>query len=82
MISQGEATVELLSSGIDEFNGLLQSRLEDFTAANTGITAKIIDTAVAFNTALDDPTSYGAPDATCYNADGVSCVSYNLEFAG
>lgn len=77
MISEGEDAVALLAAGIDEFNGIIESSLADFTAANTGVTAKIIDTAVAFNTAIDDPTSYGSPDATCYNADGVSCVSHS-----
>lgn len=75
MLSQGEAAIELLAAAIDDFNGLIESNLADFTAANTGITAQIVDTAVAFNKAIDDPTAYGAPDATCYNADGVSCVS-------
>lgn len=64
-----------LVAAIANFNELIASHLEDFTTANTGVTAKIVDTHVPFNTAIDNPEEYGAPDATCYNEDGVSCVS-------
>lgn len=68
---------EQLVSAIAGFNELIASHLDEFTTANTGVTAKLVDTHVPFNTALDDPAEYGAPDATCYNEDGVSCVSPN-----
>jgi hypothetical protein len=68
-------TGEQLVTAISNFNELIESSLEDFTTANTGITAKLVDTHLPFNTAIDDPEEYGAPDATCYNEDGVSCVS-------
>lgn len=76
MIAQGAESNKLLVAAIDQFNELLASNLESFTKANKGVTAKIVDTAVAFNTAIKDPESFGAPDATCYNEDGVSCVSF------
>jgi phospholipase/lecithinase/hemolysin len=63
-----------LSAAIASYNTLLASGLENFKAGRN-VTVKLVDTHVPFNEALDNPTEYGAPDATCYNADGVSCVS-------
>lgn len=37
----------------------------------------IVDTAGPFNRALESPTAYGAPNATCYNSDGKSCLWFN-----
>lgn len=68
---QGEA------AAIAKYNDAIATRLEAFKAANGGVTAKIIDTAAPFNKALDNPTAYGAPDATCYNEDGKSCLWFN-----
>jgi phospholipase/lecithinase/hemolysin len=62
---------------IEEYNSLLASRLAAFKAANSGVTGVIIDTSVPFNTAIANPTAYGAPNATCYNADGASCLWFN-----
>ncbi len=62
---------------IKRYNDLITARLSNFTAANSGITAKIVDTAVPFNTALENPKEYGAPDAACYNSDGKSCLWFN-----
>ena len=66
-----------LSAAIASYNTLLASGLENFKAGRN-VTVKLVDTHVPFNEALDNPTEYGAPDATCYNADGVSCVSRQL----
>ena len=65
------------AASIATYNEALAARLAAFKAANAGITATLIDTAAPFNTALDAPTVYGAPNATCYNADGVSCLWFN-----
>ncbi|KAL2174104.1 carbohydrate esterase family 16 protein [Thermothelomyces heterothallicus CBS 202.75] len=62
---------------VDKYNEALAANLEAFTDKNSGITARIVDTGVPFNTALDNPTDYGAPDATCYNSDGKSCLWFN-----
>ncbi|KAK7429777.1 hypothetical protein QQZ08_003622 [Neonectria magnoliae] len=74
---QGEASNALLISAINQFNELLESKLAEFNQDNEGITSKIADTSVAFNTAVQDPEAFGAPDATCYNGDGVSCLWFN-----
>lgn len=68
---------EAEEAAIAKYNDAIAQRLEAFKASNSGVTAKIVDTAVPFNTALDNPTEYGAPDATCYNEDGTSCLWFN-----
>ncbi|ROW03687.1 hypothetical protein VMCG_05353 [Cytospora schulzeri] len=65
------------ASIITEYNDMLESGLANFTSMNSGVTAKLIDTSIAFQTAIDNPTAYGAPNATCYNSDGTSCLWYN-----
>ncbi|OIW27680.1 carbohydrate esterase family 16 protein, partial [Coniochaeta ligniaria NRRL 30616] len=62
---------------IAEYNTLIATRLAAFKAANPGVTGKVIDTSVPFNTAIANPTAYGAPNATCYAADGNSCLWFN-----
>jgi phospholipase/lecithinase/hemolysin len=36
-----------------------------------------VNTTKVFNKALDNPTAYGAPNAVCYNSNGVSCLWWN-----
>jgi phospholipase/lecithinase/hemolysin len=38
------------------------------------VTAQLFDTTPTFDTVLNNPTAYGAPDATCVNGDGKSCL--------
>lgn len=77
MLAYSEDVQELVASVIADYNDLLTSGLTNFTSVNDDVTAQIIDTSVPFQTAIDDPTEYGAPNATCYNADGTSCLWYN-----
>lgn len=71
MVDSGEQLVDAIAN----FNELIESSLEAFTTANTGVAAKLVDTHLPFNTAINNPEEYGAPNGTCYNEDGVSCVS-------
>lgn len=66
---------EPLKAAIASYNKLLKSRLAAFTARRA-IKAKIVDTHVPFNEALNNPQKYGSPNATCWNQDGKSCVSH------
>lgn len=77
MLAQSADARTLEAAVIAEYNALLASRLAAFSAANPGVTAKVVDTSVPFNAAIDNPTAYGAPDATCFNADGNSCLWFN-----
>ncbi|KAM7192395.1 hypothetical protein V8F20_008855 [Naviculisporaceae sp. PSN 640] len=62
---------------INKYNTALASRLASFVQQNAGVDARLLDTWVPFNQALENPTRYGAPNATCYNADAVSCLWFN-----
>lgn len=77
MMAQSEDARTTEIAAIAKYNDLIATRLEEFAAANEGVNGKVIDTAKPFNTALDDPTAYGAPDADCYDDDGTSCLWFN-----
>ncbi|KAH6847833.1 hypothetical protein B0I37DRAFT_415545 [Chaetomium sp. MPI-CAGE-AT-0009] len=72
-----ESQQQVEAAAIAKYNDALTAGLAAFTTKNTGITSKIVDTTAPFNTALDNPTKYGSPDATCYNGDGKSCLWFN-----
>jgi phospholipase/lecithinase/hemolysin len=65
---------KLLRNSIATWNQILTTKLATFTAANRGVKTTLVDTTTAFNTAIENPTQYGAPNASCFNSDGVSCV--------
>lgn len=77
MLQQSTDARDSEATVITKYNQLLASGLAKFTSANSGVTAKIIDTTTPFMTAINNPTAYGSPDATCYNADGKSCLWFN-----
>jgi hypothetical protein len=77
VLAQSEDVRKTEDADIAKYNDLIAERLEAFEAANEGVTAKIVDTAPPFNTAIDDPKAYGAPDAVCFAADGNSCLWFN-----
>lgn len=77
MIGQSETDLAQLRSDIDEYNAQIAERLATFKSANSGTTGQVFDTAPYFEAAINDPAAYGAPDATCYNSDGVSCLWYD-----
>jgi phospholipase/lecithinase/hemolysin len=77
VVAEGSTTVSEEGAGVAYYNQLLVAAIATFKAANEGVTTYVYDTTVPFMQAIDDPTAYGAPNATCYNADGVSCLWWN-----
>lgn len=75
MIKQGPDSNAMLVKSINLYNSKIASKLQAFKQANSGVKAVIVDTSVSFNKAIKNPTAYGAPDATCFNNNGKSCVS-------
>lgn len=72
------ATVDAQEAAIiAEYNDLLASNLANFTATNDGVTAKLVNTTIPFQTAIDDPQAYGAANATCFDDDGTTCLWWN-----
>lgn len=74
ILYQSADRVASLRSDIKTYNTELASRLATFKSKHSDITAQLFDTAPTFSTVLDNPTAYGAPDATCVNGDGKSCL--------
>lgn len=77
MLANDAASEASLVSAIATYNSLLASKLATFKSQNSGTTAWIVNTSVPFYQAINNPTAYGAPDATCYNSDGTSCLWFN-----
>ncbi|TGJ84307.1 hypothetical protein E0Z10_g4460 [Xylaria hypoxylon] len=74
IIYESATRVASLHSDIQTYNTKLATRLSKFKSAHTDVTAQIFDTTPTFKTILDNPTAYGAPDATCVNGNGKSCL--------
>lgn len=62
---------------ISKFNSMLFSRVSSFASANSGMKAIIVDTQAPLNLAIQNPTTYGASNALCYNSDGKTCLWFN-----
>ena len=73
MMAQDEAVRDIEAAAVARYNSLLDAGKRAFEAANPGVWTKIIDTTQSFAFALDNPSFYGIPDATCTNPDGLSC---------
>jgi phospholipase/lecithinase/hemolysin len=74
VVAQGTSVQATEGAAVATYNNLLSSALASFKSANSGVNAYLYDTTTPFMTAINDPTAYGAPNATCFNADGVSCL--------
>ncbi|OQE08277.1 hypothetical protein PENVUL_c010G06863 [Penicillium vulpinum] len=64
------------------FNAALKTMVDEFIADNSGTTTVLYDSFAFMTKVLDDPTTYGFPDATCVNSNGVSCVWWNSYHPG
>ncbi|KAF7913076.1 uncharacterized protein EAE98_011627 [Botrytis deweyae] len=79
---QTAQNMDYVRGNISTYNADLVTRLATFEAANSGVTGTIFNTTESFYTVLDDPATYGLPDATCMNADGTSCLWYDSYHPG
>jgi len=77
MLNQSASAREQEAGVIAQYNDILFSQLGLFKSSNANVTATVINTAEAFDEALDHPAKYGAPDATCFNSDGKTCLWFN-----
>nr|XP_036588154.1 fungal cellulose binding domain-containing protein [Colletotrichum truncatum]KAF6799295.1 fungal cellulose binding domain-containing protein [Colletotrichum truncatum] len=77
MLANGADSNAQLAAAIKQYNDLIASNLAAFKAKNAGVTSWIVDTTAPFDKAINNPTAYGAPDATCFNANGLSCLWFN-----
>jgi len=76
-IESGSSTVAGVAADIADWNSALISRATQWAASNPGVTYEIVDTHSYFTTLLDNPTRYGAPNATCYDSSATKCLWWN-----
>ncbi|KAJ4387613.1 hypothetical protein N0V93_008209 [Gnomoniopsis smithogilvyi] len=62
---------------IGDLNDRYLARLAEFEEDNVDASVWTLNTTTVFDLALDNPTAYGSPDATCYDGDGTSCLWWN-----
>lgn len=77
MLAQANATQVQEGEAVETYNALLLKGVEDFKGRNDGVTTWVFDTSVPFMQAIENPKSYGARDASCFNGDGVTCLWFN-----
>ncbi|KAI0167653.1 hypothetical protein BJ166DRAFT_520377 [Pestalotiopsis sp. NC0098] len=77
MLENDASSEASLVSAISTYNDFVSSKLDTFKSSNSDVSAWLVNTSVPFYEAIDNPTAYGALNATCYNADGVSCLWFN-----
>ncbi|KAF2147023.1 carbohydrate esterase family 16 protein [Aplosporella prunicola CBS 121167] len=71
---QGETKLTKLRADIKSYNEALETRFAAFKTAHSGAQGQVFNVTPTFNKVINDPTSYGATDATCQSGDGTSCV--------
>lgn len=76
-MAEGSSTQTQEGAAVTYYNNLLTAAIANFKSANSGVTTHVYDTSTPFLKAINNPTAYGSPDATCYNSNGVSCLWYN-----
>jgi hypothetical protein len=77
LISDGASAQNTYKTDLTAYNNLLLSNIATFASKNTGVQYWILNTTTPFQTAINNPQAYGAPDATCYDAGGVRCLWWN-----
>ena len=75
--AQGALVQSQEAAAIAQYNNALTQKVAAFKAANAGVSTYILNTTTPFLTAINNPKAYGAPDALCFNGDGVSCLWFN-----
>jgi phospholipase/lecithinase/hemolysin len=74
---QTDADQASIAAAVAQYNVLLQTASDAFQKNNPGSTTIVVDTQNPFNVMLDNPTVYGATNATCYDSDGTTCLWWN-----
>jgi phospholipase/lecithinase/hemolysin len=77
VVAEGAADAADVGEAVVLYNQLLTQAVQQWRSETSGVSTWIFDTTTPFETVINDPTAYGAPDNLCYNADGVSCIWYN-----
>lgn len=66
-----------IAAAVELYNGIMARNLKSFKRKHHKAKAWLVSPSKAYYEALDDPQKYGAPDDTCENEDGLSCLWWN-----
>jgi phospholipase/lecithinase/hemolysin len=72
-----EPNAATLKVVIANWNSQLPTRIAVFKTAKSDANITLVDTQAPFNTAINNPKSYGSPNTTCINANSKSCLRFN-----
>lgn len=72
-----ETAANITAHAVNDFNELLETGLYGFRRNNANATVWLLNSTTIFDLALDNPSAYGATDATCYKSDGTTCLWWN-----
>ena len=81
LIERGSAQQAKIAEAISQFNIAQNTTVSAFRAEHPAARVVYVDVQETFNKVLNDPTAFKAPNSSCFNSDGVSClwwVSSNL----
>lgn len=73
-ISQGANTTGPAAADVADWNHVLVRRAARWGAARPDARYRVVDAHAVFTAILDSPASYGAPNATCYDASATKCL--------
>jgi len=76
-VNQGPAIAGIVKTNIQIWNSQFKKSAAQWAADHTDTNVKLLNTHSIVANILDNPTKYGAPDATCYNSTGTSCLWWN-----
>ncbi|KAK3998107.1 SGNH hydrolase-type esterase domain-containing protein [Cladorrhinum sp. PSN332] len=79
---QSAAGRQRVMNSIGSFNSQVAARLEAFKQSKGDVHTVVVDSAGAINEAVGNPRAYGAPDATCLNRNGQSCLWWDALHPG
>ncbi|PMD33864.1 carbohydrate esterase family 16 protein [Hyaloscypha variabilis F] len=77
VLAESNATQTQEGAAVEAYNALLAKGIKEFEGKNEGVTTWVFETSGPFEEAIKSPKSYGARDASCYDADGTSCLWFN-----
>ncbi|OQE47544.1 hypothetical protein PENCOP_c001G06049 [Penicillium coprophilum] len=77
IIKEGPEAVKTYATWVKAYNNGLQTMINDFKSSHTDTTIVLYDTWSFMPKILDDPQTYGFPNATCFNENGTSCIWWN-----
>ncbi|KAI9052027.1 hypothetical protein LZ554_004281 [Drepanopeziza brunnea f. sp. 'monogermtubi'] len=78
MLANDVFAQDSVTQAVATYNALLTDAVAKFAASKGDVVKTwVVDSTPVFERALNDPAAFGAPDATCFNEDGVSCLWFN-----